>query len=380
MRFPLYWLMLCLPHSWPACAEFTFMSYLATNTPRLVRWIESQPTSAFPAGGLPYKDRLANVFNYLQANVYSHVQAGAILSSVDDHDDQSASSPLVDYLTDHGEQHIRTVIARAGDLIFRGDVPSLRSYEVYLLIQAAHFHDVGNIFGRGGHEKRLADVIAALGPLVGDDAPERRAIQRIAGAHGGKVNGSKDTVGLLPPVEPVLGQEVRFQALAAILRFADELADDSTRAGRFMMASNQIPESSQVFHRYALALHSVIVKPEHHTIQLDFQFTRDDAVREFGKFASRVYLLDEIFARTLKMHCERMYCMRFMRDIARMDAIDVRITIYQDNNSIVPLMDPIGYRLTESGYPDFTTAAITDFCPDLTLTGRALCDSLLNSH
>jgi hypothetical protein len=191
------------------------MSYLTHNTPMLVQWLSSQLPSEFPSGGLPYPDRLANVFNYLAQYVYPHVEGGALLNDSG-------------YLTDHGEHHIRTVIARAADLIFVGGKPKVSAYEVYLLLQAAHFHDVGNIFGRVAHEKRLSEVVAALGPLLGEDVPERRAIQQIASAHGGVVNGSKDTISKLPPVEPILGREVNFQALAATLRLADELADDST--------------------------------------------------------------------------------------------------------------------------------------------------------
>jgi hypothetical protein len=146
-----------------------------------------------------------------------------------------------------------------------------------------------------------------------------------------------------------------------------------------MLAQNQVPAASEVFHKYALALHSVIVKPAQHTIRLDFQFTQDDATRDLGKTDSRVFLLDEIFLRTLKMHCERMYCMRFMRDISRIDSIDVQIKVYRDNNSPSPIIDPIGYRLAESGYPEFTTT-ITDICPDVSLTGQLLCDRLLHSH
>ncbi|HZZ29156.1 MAG TPA: hypothetical protein VFE46_14255 [Pirellulales bacterium] len=341
------------------------MSYLTQNTPILVQWLSSQPESAFPSGGLPYRDRLANVFNYLKEYVYQHVESGALLNDSG-------------YLTDHGENHIRTVIARAADLVSSDGNTSMSAYEVYLLLQAAHFHDVGNIYGRSGHETKLAEVIGALGPLVGEDVPERRAIQQIASAHGGRIDGSKDTIGKLPQVEPVLGKQVHFQAVAATLRLADELADDSTRAARFMLSQNQINSTSEVFHKYALALHSVIVKPAQHNIQLHFQFTVNDATSDFGKADSRVYLLDEIFVRTLKMHCERMYCMRFMRDIARIDSIDVQIKVYQDNNCLSPMIDPIAYRLAESGYPDFTTSTIADFCPEVKMTGQSLCDRLLH--
>ncbi|HEV3341845.1 MAG TPA: hypothetical protein VG125_15870 [Pirellulales bacterium] len=339
------------------------MSYFERDTPELVRWLVQQPSTAFPPSGLPYPDRLANVFNYLARDVYPHVERAALLT---EHG----------YLTDHGEAHIRTLIGRAAALIYADGAPQFDPYEIYLLLQAAHFHDVGNIYGRAGHERRMSDVIAALGPLLGDDAPERRAIQQIAGAHGGTIDGSRDTITILPPFEHVLNKPVRFQALAATLRFADELADDYTRAARFLLEHNQIPQSSEVFHKYAHALHSVVVNRDHRTVRLEFQFTKDDATRLFGKAQSTVFLLDEIYARTLKMHFERIYCMRFMWDVARLDSIEVRIRIYNDNSSPSPMRDPIGYRLAERGYPDHVEAHITDVCPDVALTGQTLCNQL----
>ncbi len=69
--------------------------------------------------------------------------------------------------------------------------------------------------------------------------------------------------------------------------------------------------------------------------------------------------------------------MRFMRDIARLDAIDVRIRVYQDNDTSSPIID-LGYRLAEWGYPDFTSTTITDICPDVEMTGQSLCDQLLH--
>jgi hypothetical protein len=71
--------------------------------------------------------------------------------------------------------------------------------------------------------------------------------------------------------------------------------------------------------------------------------------------------------------------MRFMRDVARLDSIDVRIKVYQDNNSPSPMRDPIGYRLAEWGYPHFIPN-ITDMCPDMTLTGLTLRTQLLETQ
>lgn len=48
--------------------------------------------------------------------------------------------------------------------------------------------------------------------------------------HGGKIKGSSDTISVLNKTNTVNGFEIKEQLLAAILRFADELADDATRA------------------------------------------------------------------------------------------------------------------------------------------------------
>ena len=64
---------------------------------------------------------------------------------------------MVGFLTDHGPQHIETVISRASDLI-RARSCDLSSYEVFLLLAAIHLHDVGNIHGRTGHQYTAIDV------------------------------------------------------------------------------------------------------------------------------------------------------------------------------------------------------------------------------
>jgi hypothetical protein len=52
---------------------------------------------------------------------------------------------------------------------------------------------------------------------------------------------------------------VRAKFLAGILRFADELADDSQRVSAFAIQNNAIPESSRLYHKYSASLHSVII-------------------------------------------------------------------------------------------------------------------------
>lgn len=306
-----------------------------------------------------YVERYDNVAKELNTWVHSEVTKGAI-------------SKDGGYLTDHGPDHIATVIRRATML---ADCPgcSLKPYEVYLLLMAAHFHDVGNHFGRDRHEAQARLAMDWLGTAGGRDAIENKMILQIAGAHGGKVNGDKDTIGYLQNATTVLGREIRPQYLAAILRFADELADDRQRASRFGLATGSLPPKAQIYHAYAHALHSVGVHHSSRSITLAYELTEEDAAKQY----EGSYLLDEIFARTLKMHAERMYCMRFMRPEINIDGIDVRIEVFGQGLSPVEV---IAYRLREAGYP-MAAGDIHAVCPELTqdqgwdgrhITGAAL--------
>ena len=349
------------------------MAYVDSITP-LTEWIAEQPSNMFPtSGAVDYNNRLEHIVGLLSREIHQHVEKGAL---------QSGDG----YLTDHGRDHVDTVIQRASALLSYpiATYPQLTAYEVYILLVAIHFHDLGNIFGRRGHEGRIQEIVSALSTHISDEMVERQAILKIARAHSGTINGNRDTISSLVPTDAVLGFDVRYQAIAAILRFADELADDSRRTARIIGDLGVIPAESEIYHAYARCLHSVQVRPQEHRVSLRYSFTRNEAIREFDMPTDttrerRVFLLDEIFNRTMKMHFERQYCMRFMHSFVRIDAIDVNIEIFDDEFSITPCVDPIGYRLEERGYPDTSNVSFSDICPDVTIDGQEL-RGLLNGN
>ena len=107
----------------------------------LDKWLLEQPADQFPPdGGLSYTGRFQSVSGVLNSQVHPHVEKGAIMAGEG-------------FLTDHGPKHIETVINRASWLLFHPveSYPQLSAYEVYILLMAIHFHDVGNIFGRDEH-------------------------------------------------------------------------------------------------------------------------------------------------------------------------------------------------------------------------------------
>ena len=231
----------------------------------------------------------------------------------------------------------------------------------------------------------------SLGLMAGPDSSEKRTIVKIALVHSGVYAGSSDTIGQLLPSADLLGFPVRKRLLASILRFADELSDDSSRASRyFAVLGEEIPELSRLFHLYSHSLQSVRVKDSE--VRLGFDFDEEHALRTYRKrvtsdgvaaIDSERYLLDEIYERTLKMHRERMYCVRFMRPWIDISHIDVRITIYEKlddisdgRNEKKSLLHPerVNYVLEEVGYPGCPNEHFSAYCSGASdiMTGKEL--------
>ena len=334
----------------------------------LFSWLRDRRQEDFPLG-----TNYVSQFDTLRARldaILKDVDRAAILAEV--RKGMTDPDDLI-WLTNHGPNHVEQVVQRTTDLLRDSDC-MLSSYEGYILLTAILSHDVGNIYGRENHETRAWEIMNALGSLAGMDNLEKKTIIKIALVHGGKFDGSKDTINRLQEKDDVLGKPVRKRFLAAILRFADELADDYSRASRYMLAAGKIPIKSQIYHRYSESLKSVRV--EGSDVRLRFDFDAEELQKEYIKDGQQTFLLDEINCRVIKMHRERMYCMRFMRPCIDISRIRVDISIYDepvgdliandDTKSCLhsALLKPerLQYTLAEGGYPECPEASFLAHC------------------
>jgi hypothetical protein len=329
-------------------------------------WLVTLQAKDFSASGkINYATQFANAADYMDKHVHPDVEKGAAVN-----DEQDGL-----FLNNHGPEHIAAVIDRASTILNAAQA-AISPYEGYLVLFAIHLHDTGNLLGRAEHEKNCRQIMKVLGNRAGDDELEKRWITRIATAHGGKTaQGGRDTIShLIPdPDLTLLGERVRPQFLAALLRLADELADDRSRASRFALAAGAVSEASEIFHQYSQSLHSVTIGERE--IMLDFDFSQEVASKRFLKGGQPTFLLDEIFTRTIKMHTERMYCMRFLRPHIRLDEIRVHIEVF--DNDYANQVAHIRYRLLETGYPAHPNGGIHAICPDLEIwSGDLLAERL----
>lgn len=263
------------------------------------------------------------------------------------------SRDMTIFLNDHGRGHLDKVAEKAFEIIrnYSGNGEPISPYEAFILLCAIEIHDIGNIKGRSGHETKLFSIFEDKCRNV-IDAVDRRAIVSIAQAHGGKTpSGNKDTISVLQNNQLNYGFIIRPRLLASILRFADELADDFTRANRVALDLGIIGTNSEIYHKYSSSLHTVkIIKEGDNscTINLVYDIDVDELKNQYKVFGKDKYLLDEIYDRTLKMERERRYCIKFMHPFVYLDRIKVIINIYQ--NCIQ--METISYTLEDLSYPD----------------------------
>lgn len=329
----------------------------------LDKWLHQAPESLYPNHRKFDYHTLYAALKIRTADLHKNVVATG------NYQERLKSEGRIDILlNDHGEEHITRVVQRASELLALSFKNSnfLTPKEVYFLLCAIEVHDLGNHYGRAGHETNVGKIISELKESIGSDDVERIIIRKLAEAHGGRAtDGDKDKINRLEKETNVSNETVRTQLLAALLRFADELADDKTRVNVFALNNNLIPKSSEIYHAYSKCLDSVKVSPETQTISLDFQIPVEYAIKKFGKEESDVYLVDEIYSRVLKMHHERIYTMHFMKGFCDIEKIWVRIRFYKSFMDGETLPE-ITFTVSQKGYPGENGISLYEICRELT--------------
>lgn len=258
-------------------------------------------------------------------------------------------------LTDHGVDHVQMVMDKAFSII-NGKENSLKGYEIFLLLVAIHFHDLGNISGRIDHEKKIIDIMNEMGDRLPIDDPEKEIVTAIATAHGGfAYNNSedKDTLRLLYHETFCNSIPVRPAVLAAILRFADELSDDFSR-----FLDMDIPDENKIFHEYSKSLEPLAFSGK--TLSFRYRIPYAKTKETMKKGNQETYLYDEIRLRLSKCLRELDYCRKYADGFIGITTLSVAIKINDPNNPI-KAYDSDAFRLCLFGYPHEGAFRLEDY-------------------
>ena len=141
--------------------------------------------------------------------------------------------------TDHDIPHIENVLDNARKLL-GDDVKNLSGTDLYCLILSILFHDTGNVFGRKEHQRKVGEIYKFVRPGIEFKPDENSIILAAAAAHCGKAkDGTKNTLKEISEHGHMDGQPVKLREIAAILRFADELAEGPQRTSLFMQQQHK---------------------------------------------------------------------------------------------------------------------------------------------
>jgi len=310
--------------------------------------IAASKSDAFPDNS-DYWDRYSSMLRVLREQFYKHINVGLSVHS----------GSIAGIYTDHSGEHFDEVVKYAGKLSgIDGSEESthLYPYEIYLLLMGIRLHDVGNIFGRAGHEKRALDVYKAATASASRDKFETQAITKIAQCHGGKAtDGTKDTISELRELDH-LGSSTPFRPrmVAALVRLADELCEHRGRVSQHLIESGGIPPQNLLFHLYANAIRSSVVNRREKSFSIEFVLHKRNLITQYDASTdppTRKYLLDEVIDRIAKLNLERIYCNQFLDPPLQISLVRATIIIVDGPEEDEHEIDKRIVEIRPAGYP-----------------------------
>jgi hypothetical protein len=243
------------------------------------------------------------------------------------------------YYTDHGAGHVNSVISAASGLLERHLDPKglgLNAIEIFLLLAAILWHDVGNAVGRDGHADRIPEMTAEIKKLGFPDPAIHRIVVEIAKAHAGSDGLSKAR----SEADCAVARTVTVypRALAAIVRFADEISENRSRISLALIS--QVPPESQIFWQFANCITASRPDPSRERVVLTIEvpdvaapqrFPCPNALLHRADTSKQMSVIQYLISRLEKMNNERAYCEpEFRSRYVTVREIVVRLSIVAD--------------------------------------------------
>jgi HD superfamily phosphodiesterase len=233
----------------------------------------------------------------------------------------------------------------------------IKPVDAFVLGMALFFHDTGNIISRKGHAKTGREVMyEVLKDVLKID--EIRVIDQVMSAHSGTTaNGDPDKIKALDDAPRYICKEsVRMRPLAALVRFADDLAEGPQRTSNYLRSKGAfiIPklagqpsddkEERNIFHDYA-SITAVNIDRGNGRIALQYNIDLEDNMFDPQKGAGKEFLeplLKLVFYRIKKTDDERRYARfyggKLLTDFHTTEAL---IQFYRNGSDIETGLGPL---------------------------------------
>jgi len=251
---------------------------------------------------------------------------------------------------DHGYKHVKNII-NLQEKILISNVPFLEEmiygegddiqedsafnfYELYLLLSATLWHDVGNIVERFHHNEHIPRIEAKIQHYF-VNTEIKDYVLHIAKAHTGS-DGVRAQINL--PVSGYCNEQIFCQFIGALLRFTDELDEGQNRLnlGFYERFGDSIEEHQKIFWEVCNCIKRILPEPRESQIIIDVNIKKEDIFKDYLKILNkgkseetkiRVCLIDELIFRINKINQERIYYMEFVKKFLDFKEIKLNVNI-----------------------------------------------------
>jgi hypothetical protein len=234
-------------------------------------------------------------------------------------------------LSDHGPDHIANVFEYVLSLISPDQTTHrLSAIDLYILAMVILFHDTGNLHGREDHELNIDKIFDWARGTAADTRREKTLVLTAVRAHTGKAAaGSRNTIGDVAFDDHINGRQVQLRSIAALLRFADELAEGPQRTSDFFRTHIGFDEKSEIYHRYASCTNvSADRGSERIRLTYEIQIEEFSSDKAGVQLTSMTQFLTFVFQRIAKLDEERRYARFYCPALAAFKQTDVAINFY----------------------------------------------------
>jgi hypothetical protein len=306
----------------------------------LTRELERRAASSADKNAASYFKKFQAVRDFVAKSYYPYIQSKC------------------PYFTDHGEAHIDGVIWAASQLLAKpaASEDSFSAFDIYLLLMAIIWHDAGMVSKRKGHETAVRALIDGIAELALTNVTEKRLVEEIIAAHTGR-----GTLLRVRQEESYSKYTVYPRALAALLRFADEISEDASRISIPLLKGGQVPLDQQIFWYYAKSIQASHPQPVRERVSITVQLDCEEAVRQFPlppeppKPPLSVTLIDYLMKRIEKAVSERAYCAPHFLRYVSIQSIEVCLSLLRGSTRVDGYEQQLDYGPVDE-YPEISIA------------------------
>jgi hypothetical protein len=282
-------------------------------------------------------------------------------------------SKLPDY-TYHDGSHVINVLENVLALLDE-NLEKITSEVLYFICLSVLFHDAGLIYGRENHQKNISDIYTRI---RGSDnlqtfANEKLIITNTVEAHTGHApDDTKDTIKCLGDNNMGYNEIINTKKIAAIIKFADELAEGGQRTSDYFIENNIYKKNSKIFHRYSQAYKSIISSKDNRiaiSYNIFLRMNNQNTLVVDQDIELKIFL-EFIYERLIKIDDERKYCRYYCPWLESMKEISVIFNFWYKDERIECGLSPIIFsdkiipgesnRIFEKSFPDYTYSKIIE--------------------